>query len=63
MTVSRQEFERLVEEALASLPKRFADLLENVAVIVEEEPSEATEFWTFRRAREGQWVLSAIQQT
>ncbi|HWS72591.1 MAG TPA: metallopeptidase family protein [Thermoanaerobaculia bacterium] len=39
MTVPRQEFERLVEEALASLPKRFADLLENVAVIVEEEPS------------------------
>ena len=31
--------------------------------VVEEEPSEATEFWTFRRAREGDWVLSAIQQT
>ena len=30
--------------------------------VVEEEPSEATEFWTFRRAREGDWVLSAIQQ-
>jgi predicted lipid-binding transport protein (Tim44 family) len=29
----------------------------------EEEPSEATEFWTFRRARGGDWVLSAIQQT
>ena len=31
--------------------------------VVEEEPSEATEFWTFRRARGGHWVLSAIQQT
>ena len=31
--------------------------------VVEEQPSEATEFWTFRRARDGQWVLSAIQQT
>jgi predicted lipid-binding transport protein (Tim44 family) len=31
--------------------------------VVEEEPSEATEFWTFRRARDGDWVLSAIQQT
>lgn len=31
--------------------------------VVEEEPSEATEFWTFRRAREGDWVLSAVQQT
>jgi predicted lipid-binding transport protein (Tim44 family) len=31
--------------------------------VVEEEPSEVTEFWTFRRARGGQWLLSAIQQT
>jgi predicted lipid-binding transport protein (Tim44 family) len=31
--------------------------------VVEEEPSEATELWTFRRARGGQWLLSAIQQT
>src|SRR4051812_22056844 len=31
--------------------------------VVEEEPSEATEFWTFRRARGGEWLLSAIQQT
>ena len=30
--------------------------------VVEEVPSEATEFWTFRRARGGDWVLSAIQQ-
>ncbi len=27
------------------------------------EPSEVTELWTFRRAREGIWLLSAIQQT
>jgi predicted lipid-binding transport protein (Tim44 family) len=27
------------------------------------EPSEVTELWTFRRAREGNWLLSAIQQT
>jgi len=39
VTVPRQEFERLVEEALASLPRQFADLLQTVAVIVEEEPS------------------------
>src|SRR6185436_11775837 len=31
--------------------------------VVEEQPSEATEFWTFRRARGGDWLLSAIQQT
>jgi predicted Zn-dependent protease with MMP-like domain len=34
------EFERVVEEALESLPKRFAELLENVVVTVEDEPSE-----------------------
>ena len=26
-------------------------------------PSEVTELWTFRRARGGNWLLSAIQQT
>jgi predicted Zn-dependent protease with MMP-like domain len=35
-----REFERLVEAALASLPPQFADLLQNIAVVVEEEPSE-----------------------
>ncbi|HKO55268.1 MAG TPA: metallopeptidase family protein [Thermoanaerobaculia bacterium] len=38
--MNRREFEQLVEEALASLPERFAKLLENVAVVVEEEPSD-----------------------
>jgi predicted lipid-binding transport protein (Tim44 family) len=30
--------------------------------VIQIEPSEATEFWTFRRGRGGQWLLSAIQQ-
>lgn len=37
--LTRAEFERVVEEALESLPKRFADLVENVVVTVEEEPN------------------------
>ena len=37
--LTRAEFERVVEEALESLPKRFSDLVENVAVTVEDEPS------------------------
>ncbi len=37
--LSRAEFERVVDEALASLPKRFADLVENVVIAVEDEPS------------------------
>jgi predicted Zn-dependent protease with MMP-like domain len=40
MRVPPLDFERLVEEALAELPKQFADLLQNVAVVVEDEPSE-----------------------
>lgn len=38
-TLSRAEFERVVSEALDSLPKRFADLVENVVIAVEDEPS------------------------
>ena len=40
MHLTRGEFETLVEEALAGLPRQFADLLDNVAVVVEEEPSD-----------------------
>jgi predicted Zn-dependent protease with MMP-like domain len=39
MLIPPREFERLVEEALESLPPRFAELLQNVAVVVEQEPS------------------------
>jgi predicted lipid-binding transport protein (Tim44 family) len=31
--------------------------------VLQIEPSEATELWTFRRPSGGHWVLSAIQQT
>jgi predicted lipid-binding transport protein (Tim44 family) len=31
--------------------------------VVETNPPEATEVWTFMRERGGQWVVSAIQQT
>jgi predicted lipid-binding transport protein (Tim44 family) len=30
---------------------------------VEQGPAEVIELWTFRRARGGSWLLSAIQQT
>ncbi|MFN7943481.1 MAG: metallopeptidase family protein [Thermoanaerobaculia bacterium] len=40
MRVSREEFEALVEEALEKLPEEFQEALENVAVMVEEEPSD-----------------------
>ena len=31
--------------------------------VVQGGPDEATEVWTFMRARGGHWLLSAIQQT
>jgi predicted Zn-dependent protease with MMP-like domain len=37
--LSRAEFERVVAEALDALPKRFADLVENVVIAVEDEPN------------------------
>jgi predicted Zn-dependent protease with MMP-like domain len=39
MIISPNEFERLVEEALERLPARFARLLDNVVIVVEDEPS------------------------
>jgi len=38
--LSLAEFEQVVDEALDSLPRRFADLVHNVAISVEEEPTE-----------------------
>jgi len=40
MRVSTEEFEALVEEALEQLPEEFKEALENVAVMVQEEPSD-----------------------
>jgi predicted Zn-dependent protease with MMP-like domain len=37
--LSRTEFERCVVEALDSLPPRFAHMVQNVAIAVEEEPT------------------------
>jgi predicted Zn-dependent protease with MMP-like domain len=37
--VDRSRFQRLVEEALREIPRRFRNAMQNVAVIVEDEPS------------------------
>jgi predicted Zn-dependent protease with MMP-like domain len=39
--MTRAEFERLVEEALRDIPRRFRRAMQNVAVVVEDEPSRA----------------------
>jgi len=39
MVLSRQEFRRLVSEAIASLPPQVAERLQNVEVVVEDRPT------------------------
>jgi predicted Zn-dependent protease with MMP-like domain len=36
--MKREKFEKLVEDALAKLPKKFKKYIENLAVIVEDSP-------------------------
>jgi predicted Zn-dependent protease with MMP-like domain len=38
--ISRHEFENVVQEALDELPEQFASLIDNVVVVVEEEPTD-----------------------
>ncbi len=39
--MSRDEFKALVEEAIDTIPRRFARHVRNLAVVIEDEPSEA----------------------
>ena len=39
--MTRREFERLVARAVRRIPERFRDEMRNVAVVVEDAPSEA----------------------
>jgi len=36
--MQRAAFERLVADALASIPRRFRDAMRNIAIVVEDEP-------------------------
>lgn len=42
MRISEDEFEALVTRALERLPPEFGELLDNVAVVIEDEPDEET---------------------
>jgi predicted Zn-dependent protease with MMP-like domain len=39
LSVTPQEFEALVEQAVRGLPRRYQQYLDNISVVVEEEPS------------------------
>ncbi len=56
--MDRGIFERLVEEAIESLPRDFKDRMDNVAVIVEDRPSAAEEL---RFGRRGSLLLGLYQ--
>ncbi len=38
--IDRSRFEQLVAEALADIPRRFRDAMANLAIVVEDEPSD-----------------------
>lgn len=38
--MTRDEFDVLVEQALGTIPQKFRDALKNVAIVVEDEPSQ-----------------------
>jgi len=38
--MTRADFERRVAEALATIPRKFRDAMHNIAIVVEDEPSE-----------------------
>jgi hypothetical protein len=40
--MTRTAFERLVAEAITLIPRRFRDEMRNLAIVVEDEPSDAT---------------------
>lgn len=38
-SIPRQEFRALVDEALETIPPRFREAMQNIAIVVEDEPS------------------------
>lgn len=37
--MTREEFEQLVNQGLAAIPQKFLDLLDNVAIVIEDQPT------------------------
>ncbi len=40
MVITNREFEQLVENTLGELPAQFAELLQNIVVLIEAEPGD-----------------------
>lgn len=39
--MTREEFKTLVDEALETIPARFRDAMQNIAIVIEDEPTAA----------------------
>jgi predicted Zn-dependent protease with MMP-like domain len=39
--MTRDQFKQLVDEALESIPEHFRDAMQNIAIVVEDEPTDA----------------------
>ncbi|MEM1180343.1 MAG: metallopeptidase family protein [Acidobacteriota bacterium] len=64
MRVPVEEFEALVEKALDQLPPEFAELLDNVVVVVEDAPDpEELRAWGFDPNEELLGLYQGIPQT
>lgn len=37
--MTRTQFRQLVDEALASIPEKFRDAMQNIAIVIEDEPT------------------------
>jgi predicted Zn-dependent protease with MMP-like domain len=37
--MTRQQFRQLVDEALETIPQRFRDAMQNIAIVIEDEPT------------------------
>jgi len=57
--LTRGEFERIIDETLESLPARFANLIENVVISAEDEPTTA-ELESVERDADGESELLGI---
>ena len=39
--MTREEFKSLVEDALATIPPQFRDAMQNIAIVIEDDPPDA----------------------
>lgn len=59
LRIGRKEFDKLVEEGVKAIPERFLEKLDNVAVVVESEPTLAQR----KKLRLGQgWTLFGLYE-